>query len=258
VDEDAHRRTAPARGLVAAPVEGSAAVALETPLRGRLLRRYKRFLADVVTPEGLELTVHCPNPGSMLGCAIPGSAVRCSTSNNPKRKLRHTLEMIRVGRTWVGLHASRANAVAEQALGAGLVKELRGYREIRREVRADEHSRLDFRLEAHRRGKPAAWVEVKSVTLAEGSLALFPDSVTKRGKRHLETLVRLREAGDRAALLFIVQRSDCDRVSPADAIDPAYGEALRYAAAHGVEIHALGARVTPTAIRVERRLPVVL
>jgi sugar fermentation stimulation protein A len=258
VGADAHRHAAPARRLVATAAEGLAAVALETPLRGRLLRRYKRFLADVVTADGHELTVHCPNPGSMIGCATPGSAVRCSTSDNPKRKLRHTLEMIRVGRTWVGLHASRANAVAAQALEAGVVKELRGYREILGEVRADERSRLDFRLEGHRRGKPAAWVEVKSVTLAEGTLALFPDSVTDRGKRHLETLIRLREAGERAALLFIVQRSDCDRVSPADAIDPAYGQALRDAAKRGVEIHALGARVTPTAIRVERLLPVVL
>jgi len=125
-------------------------------------------------------------------------------------------------------------------------------------LRADERTRLDFRLGEHRRGKPDAWVEVKSVTLAEGSLALFPDSVTERGRRHLETLIRLREAGDRAALLFLVQRSDCDRVAPADAIDPAYGEALRRAAAHGVEIFALGARVTARAITVERRLQVVV
>jgi len=258
VGEDAHRRTAPARRLVASPVARAAGVALDTPLRGRLLRRYKRFLADVRTPDGREHTVHCPNPGSMLGCATPGSAVRCSTSDDPKRKLRHTLEMIRVGRAWVGLHASRANAVAGRAIETGVLGELQGYDEIRPEVRADSRSRIDFRLDGHRRGLPAAWVEVKSVTLAEGSLALFPDSVTERGRRHLETLVRLREAGCRAALLFIVQRADCSRVSPADAIDPAYGEALRRAADRGVELFALGARVTPSAIRVERRLPVVL
>ena len=231
---------------------------LEALVRGRLVRRYKRFFADVITDDGRTLTVHCPNPGSMLGCATPGAAVRCSTSDNPKRKLRHTLEMIRVGRAWVGLHTGRANAIVARALEAGVVPELSAYREIRREVRIGERTRLDFALGRRPGDRRLAYVEVKSVTLADGRLALFPDSVTERGRRHVETLARLRRRGSRAVLLFLVQRADCDRVTPADAIDPAYGEALRAAARAGVEIIALGARVTARAITVERRLPVTL
>lgn len=231
---------------------------LEARLRGRLVRRYRRFFADVATEDGETLTVHCPNPGSMLGCATPGAAVRCSTSDNPRRKLRHTLEMIRAGRAWIGLHTGRANAVVARALEAGIVPELAGYGEIRREVRVGEGTRLDFALARRRGDRRAAYVEVKSVTLAEGSLALFPDSVTERGRRHVETLERLRRRGSRAVLLFLVQRADCDRVAPADAIDPAYATALRAAARAGVEIFALGARVTARAITVERRLPVAL
>lgn len=210
------------------------------------------------TEDGRVLTVHCPNPGSMLGFQRPGAEVRCSRSDDPRRKLRHTLEMMRIGRTWVGLHTGRANAVAARALAAGLPRALAGYAELEREVTCGDgglRSRLDFRLRGHARDRRDAWVEVKSVTLAEGRLALFPDSVTERGRRHLELLERLRARGARAVLLFLVQRADCDRVAPAEHIDPAYAEALRRAARAGVEIHALGARVTARAIAVERELP---
>ena len=228
-------------------------LAIDARVRGRLVRRYKRFLADVETGPGRRLTVHCPNPGSMRGLAIPGAAVRCSESDAPGRRLRHTLEMVRIGRVWVGLHTGRANAVVARALEAGAVPELAGYRRLEREVRSGR-VRLDFRL----RDPGECWLEVKSATLAEGSLALFPDSVSERGRRHLEALARLRRRGHRAALLFLVQRADCHGVAPADAIDPAYGRALRRAARAGVELFALGARVGPRGIRVERRLPVVL
>lgn len=226
------------------------------------MRRYKRFLADVELEDGRVVTVHCPNPGSMKGTKAPGSQVRCSTSDNPSRKLRHTLEMIRVGRIWVGLHASRANAVAGLALEAGALRELRGYREVAREVPTGDGSRLDFRLDDHSRGQPAAWVEVKSVTLAETRAgqkrARFPDAVTTRGKRHIEALVALRRKGDRACMLYIVQRGDCDAVEPADDIDPDYAEALRAAATQGVELFAMRARVSAKAITLEKRLPVLL
>ncbi len=231
---------------------------LAADLRGRLLRRYKRFFADVETADGRELTVHCPDPGSMRGCLREGAAVRCSTSDDPRRKLRHTLEMIRVGRAWVGVNTVRANAVAARALERGVLRELAGYAEVKREVRVPGGSRLDFRLDGRPRDPRPAYVEVKSATLAEGRLALFPDSVTERGRRHVETLARLHEEGARAALLFVVQRADCDRVGPADAIDPAYGAALRAAVRAGVEVFALGARITARAITLERRLPVVL
>jgi len=227
-------------------------------VRGRLLRRYKRFLADVETDAGKKLTVHCPDPGSMRGCLREGAAVRCSLSPNPNRKLSHTLEMIRVGRCWVGVNTGRANHAVARVLAAGAVPELAGYATIEREVRTGARSRIDFRLVAHPKDPRPLWLEVKSVTLAAGSTALFPDSVTERGRRHLEELMRLRREGLRAALLFLVQRADCSAVAPADEIDPAYGETLRTAARAGVEIFALGARVTARAIRVERQLPVWL
>ncbi|MFQ5418707.1 MAG: DNA/RNA nuclease SfsA [Myxococcota bacterium] len=233
-------------------------IPLEAELRGRFLRRYKRFFVDVETEAGGTLTVHCANPGSMLGFIRPGAAVRCSSSENPKRKLRHTLEMMRVGRVWVGLQTNRANHIAARALAAGAVRELAGYRALQPEVRVDGHSRLDFALAEHPRDRRTAYVEVKSVTLASGRVARFPDSITERGRRHLEVLARLRRRGHRAALLFLVQRGDCDRVEPADDIDPDYGAALRAAASAGVELFALGARVTARAITVERSLPVKL
>lgn len=231
---------------------------IEAALRGRLVKRYKRFLADVVFDDGHEETVHCPNPGSMLGTRTPGSAVRCSTSDNPKRKLRHTLEMIRVGRAWVGLHAARANDVVRRALEAGAYSAFEGYATTRGEVKTDEGSRFDFRLSDHPGSPAPCWIEVKSVTLCADRHARFPDAVTERGRRHLEHLMARKAAGDRAALLFVVQRADADDVAPADDIDPAYGEALRKAAEAGVELHALSARVTADRIRLERVLPVRL
>ncbi len=231
---------------------------IEATLRGRLVKRYKRFLADVVFDDGREATVHCPNPGSMMGTQAPGSAIRCSTSDNPKRKLRHTLEMIRVGRAWVGLHAARANDVARRALETGAYSPFAGYATTQPEVKTEEGSRLDFRLSDHPDLDAPCWIEVKSVTLCADRHARFPDAVTERGRRHLEHLVARREAGERAALLYVVQRADANDVAPADDIDPAYGRTLREAAAAGVEIHALSARVTADRIRLERVLPVLL
>jgi sugar fermentation stimulation protein A len=232
----------------------------EASLPARFVRRYKRFFADVETDDGRTLTVHCPDPGSMRGFLRPGAAVRCSTSDDPKRRLRHSLEMMRAGRVWVGLHPARANAVVDLALAAGIPRDLAGYATREREVAPARgaRSRLDFRLSDRSRDRRPAWLEVKSVTLAEGATARFPDSVTERGRRHLEVLTDLRRRGARAALLFLVQRADCDRVVPADDIDPAYGEALRHAAELGVEVFALGARVTARAITVERELAVCL
>ena len=233
-------------------------LAIDAGIKGRLIRRYKRFLADVETESGRVITVHCPNPGSMLGTDRPGSAVRCSTSDNPKRKLRHTLEMIRVGRIWVGLHTLRANQIAGRALQMGAIPGLANYTTLKREVAAGGGSRLDFALEGHPRDPRRAWVEVKSVTLAEGKTARFPDAVSERGRRHLETLARLRRTGDRAILLYVVQRGDCTSVEPAREIDPAYATALTAAAQAGVEIQAVRARVGSREIRLEKSLSVVL
>ena len=229
-------------------------VAFKADLAGRLLRRYKRFLADIETDDGRRLTVHCPNPGSMLGCATPGSAVRCSTSESSQRRLAHTLEMIRVGRTWIGLHTLRANTLVDAALSAGAIPALSGYALHRREaapLAVGGGARFDFLLSGHPRDTRPLWLEVKSATLAEGSVARFPDSVTLRGRRHLELLAKLRREGARAALLFVIQRADCRVVVPADEIDREYGRALRAAAAEGVELLAVRGRVSPRGLFLE-------
>ena len=227
-------------------------------LPGRLLRRYQRFFADVETADGSTLTVHCPNPGSMLGCAPEGAAVRCSDSADPRRKLRYTLEMVRVGGAWVGVNTLRADGFAQRLFEAGALRPLAGYASLEREVAVGEGSRLDFRLAGHPRDARPAFVEVKSVTLARGRVARFPDSRSVRGTRHAEVLARLHGEGARAVLLFVVQRGDCDRVEPADDIDPAYAAALRAAAGVGVEVLAVRARVGPGGLRFDGRLPVRL
>lgn len=246
----------PRRGEVSAI--GPLILPLETDLTGKLVKRYKRFLADIETPDGKQITVHCPNPGRMLGCSKPGSDVRCSTSKNPKRKLPHTLEMVRVGRSWVGVQPMHANRIAKLALERGAISPLRGYLDVRPEVAVHGGSRLDFRLDGHPDDPRPAFVEVKSVTMEQSGVALFPDAVTSRGKRHMETLATLHRDGARAVVLFIVQRVDCSSMSPADEIDPVYGEALRAAVTNGVEAIAVQARVTAKGIRLEEQLPVVL
>ncbi len=232
---------------------------IEARLEARLVRRYKRFLADVELDDGRTLQVHCPNPGRMIGTQRPGSRVRCSTHDDPRRRLRHTLEMIRVGRIWVGLHAARANDLVARAFERRSWSPFARYERVEREVGTPEGSRFDFRL-SRTAGDPSAdcWVEVKSVTLCERGAARFPDAVTERGRRHLEHLAARHRAGERAALVYVVQRADADSVAPADDIDPAYGEALRRAVRSGVEVHALGARVRGSGIRLERVLPVLL
>ena len=206
--------------------------------RGKLLRRYKRFLADVELEDGGPVTVHVPNSGSMKTCAEPGSEVIVSDSGNPKRKLRMTLELIRVApgpHGWAGINTSLPNALVAAAIEAGAVPELRGYESLRREVTVEKGSRLDIVLENSGDGA-RCWVEVKNVTMVEHRAAVFPDSVTERGRKHLEVLLRAKERGERAVIFFLVQRPDCDVFSTADSIDPAYGETLRRVSASGVEM----------------------
>ena len=236
------------------------ALPFSAELEGRLLRRYKRFFADVELEDGSVVTAHCPNPGSMRGLNREGLRVRCSSNDDPKRKLRHSLEMVRIGRIWVGVNTARANPLVAKGLAAGAIPGLDGYAEIRPEVRVpDSKSRLDFRLSQHPDDARPCWVEVKSVTLAEEPpLALFPDSVTSRGRRHAEELGDLVKGGERAVLLFLVQRADCDAVAPAEHIDPDYAAALREAAARGVEVKAVRARVGARGIRLETGLTVRL
>ena len=222
---------------------------------GRLVARYKRFLADVAMDDGRLLTVHCPNSGSMLGCKEPGSQVLISLADNPGRKYAHTLEMVRVGETWVGINTARTNALVAEAIRAGVVAELAGIWAIRPEVKVSDKSRLDFLLS---RGEEKIYLEVKNCSLALDRAAMFPDAVTVRGAKHLRELLALRCTGCRAVVFFCVQREDVDYFSPAEHVDPGYAQALREVAAQGVEVLAYGTALSSEAITVVRPLPVRL
>lgn len=229
---------------------------------GRLLRRYKRFLADVELASGGMVTAACPNTGSMLGCCEPGSRVWLSESDSPTRKYRHTWELVEARApgerrgVLVGINTGLPNRLVAEAIESGSMAELGGYASVRREVAfGEERSRIDLLLEAP--GREACYVEVKNVTAAvSGSVALFPDAVSERGAKHLRELVRLRERGLRAVLVFCAQRGDVDEVRPADEIDPRYGLALRAAIAAGVEVMAWRARVTERSIAIGDRIRV--
>ena len=219
---------------------------------GVLLERYKRFLADVRREDGSELTVHCANPGSMRTCSEPGSRVRIRDAGNPKRKLSHDLEQVRSGRAWVCVNSAVPNRVVGAALRTKRIPGLEAYAGVHPE-RADGHgSRFDFLLEA---GDRRCWVEVKNVTLRAGREARFPDAVTARGLKHLDALVRLREQGDRAVMLYFVSRADTHAFRPAWEVDPAYAAGLQRAAAAGVEVLPIRAIVTPGGVGVGPVLP---
>ena len=229
-------------------------------VEGRLLRRYKRFLADVELASGATVTAACPNTGSMLGCCEPGSRVWLSESDSPTRKYRHTWELVEAGEAGrevlVGINTGLPNRLVAEAIEAGVIGELSGYAAIRREVPfGEERSRIDLLLESP--GREPCYVEVKNVTAAvSGSVALFPDAVSERGTKHLRELMRLRARGSRPVLVFCVQRGDVDEVRPADAIDPVYGKTLREAVAAGVEVMAWRAKVTRRAIAIDAPLAV--
>jgi len=227
--------------------------------QGRLVRRYKRFLADVEL-DGVVTTVHCANSGSMKGLTEPGSAVLVSDSENPDRKLRMTLEAVRVGRTWVGVNTMRPNAVVAWAVQRGAIPELAGYEHMRSEVKYGKNSRIDLLLYDGSREEPEnkCFVEVKNTTLhgdEDRTLVLFPDAVTERGRKHLDELVREKRSGNRAVMVFFVNRADSTVFRPADDIDPEYGKALRKAQKKGVEIIPVQARVTSRGFRILGTLP---
>lgn len=223
-------------------------------LEARLLKRYKRFFADVELPDGSLLTTHCPNTGTLLGCLEPGNRVWIRDSQNEARKLRYTLQAIEVEGVWVSVDTSLPNAVVHEAVEQGAIGELVGYDGIRREVKYGTGSRIDLLLQ--REGEDC-YVEVKSTTLADCGVGLFPDAVTARGKKHLEELARVaRSKGQRAVQFFLVGRADVECFRPADNIDPAYGKALREAARAGVELLAFRALVEKNKIEVSHPLPV--
>jgi sugar fermentation stimulation protein A len=224
-------------------------------VRGTLLRRYKRFLADVRLPDGSEAIAHCANPGSMLGLAEPGAEIGLLASVNAKRKLAWSWELVRVGEHWVGINTGLPNRLVVEALAAGRIPELAGYPGLRREVGYGEASRIDLLLEAP--GRPICYVEVKSVTLRRGErLAEFPDSVTARGARHLAELAAMAQAGHRTVMLFVAQREDCTSFAVASDIDPAYARAFATARAAGVEALCYYCRVDPDGIEIEAPLTI--
>ncbi|MDO8273075.1 MAG: DNA/RNA nuclease SfsA [Gammaproteobacteria bacterium] len=232
-----------------------------TPLQeARLIKRYKRFLADVVLADGSTTTLHCPNTGSMLNCAAPGSRVWYSVAENAARKYPFTWEQVEVdGGHRVGINTGRANTLVKEALQNDVIPALRGYAMLQSEVAyGSEGSRVDFLLSGGgEEPLPSCYLEVKSVTLGLGDgLGAFPDAVTARGLKHLRELVAMRESGQRAVLLFCVQHTGIDTVVPADRIDPVYGRALREARAAGVEVMAWGCDIGSQEIILRRELPV--
>jgi sugar fermentation stimulation protein A len=224
--------------------------------RGVLVSRYKRFFADVVLDDGSEVTAHCPNPGAMLGLKTPGLACWLSRSDDPKRKLTYTLELIEADGALVGINTLRANRLVGEALAEGRIAGLGGYNNLRAEVAYGAASRADFRLDGF--GRPPCWVEVKSATLARGDgLAEFPDCVSARGLRHVAELQARVAAGERAVILFVVQRGDCDRLALAADLDPAFSAGLGAAARAGVEILAHRCDVSPRGLHLAGPLPVM-
>ena len=243
------------RSRNSAPARHTAAMQIPQPVQeGRFLRRYKRFLADVELPGGEVITAHCPNTGAMLGCLEEGARAILRDSQNPERKLRHTLQTLEVDGTWVNVDTSLPNGLVAGGVEAGQIEELAAYESLRREVKAGK-SRIDLLLEGE---AGRCWVEVKSTTLVQDGIARFPDAVTVRGQKHLEELAQLVQGGDRAVIFFSVARDDADCFAPADAIDPDYGALLRKVVGLGVEALAYTTRVEPDSLEIARSLPITL
>lgn len=226
-------------------------------VHGTLILRYKRFLADVRLDSGELVTAHCPNPGSMKTCAEPGWGVWLSPANNPKRKLKWTLEWIDSPTARILVNTQRPNALVAQAVIEQKIPELAGYTSLKREVRYGKNSRIDlFLIEPNR---PDCYVEIKNVSLLlKGQTAAFPDSVTKRGAKHLGELIEMVKQGHRAVQFFLVSRTDANKVVPASHIDPHYAQCLRNAAQQGVEIIAYKALIDSTALGMGGVVPVEL
>jgi sugar fermentation stimulation protein A len=225
-----------------------------------LLRRYKRFLADVVLADGNEITVHVANPGAMTGLAAPGTKVWLSKSGNPARKLPYSWELAEVdlgsGMELVGVNTGHPNALVAAAIADGVIDELRGYSSVRREVKYGRNSRVDFLLE--QQGKPSCFVEVKNVHLMrKTALAEFPDAVTARGAKHLEELAAMVAQGHRAMMVFLIQIGSADRMALARDIDPRYGAAFDRARAQGVEAIAYRCAISAVDIVVADAVPIL-
>ena len=227
-------------------------------LSARLVKRYKRFLADIVTPEGEALTIHCANTGAMTGCATPGDTVWYSTSASLTRKYPHSWELTQTQQGhWICVNTLRANGLVREALAADRIPELSGYDKIVPEVKyGSENSRIDFLLQADNRSN--CYIEVKSVTLLQQGKGYFPDAVTERGQKHLRELIQIAQSGHRAVLFFAVLHSGIEDVSPARHIDVRYAELLAQAQQSGVELLCYKAQLSPEGINLHSPLTVEL
>ena len=220
-----------------------------------LITRYKRFLADVITPDGREITLHCANTGAMTGCATPGDTVWYSTSDNAKRKYAHSWELTETQQHhWICVNTLRANQLVREAITQYRIPELSGYSKLTSEVKyGAENSRIDLMLQAE--NQPDCYIEVKSVTLLHQGQGYFPDAVTLRGQKHLRELQSMAEQGQRAVLFFAVLHSGIESVSAAHHIDPRYSDLLKHVQNNGVEVMCYGAALSAEGIRLTERLP---
>jgi len=230
----------------------------EPLIQGVLIKRYKRFLADIQLTDGTIVTAHCANTGAMTGCAEPGWQVWLSPSNNPKRKLAYSWELVLTDQNhWIGINTHKANLLVKEALHQETIVELLGYEKLKSEVKfGKENSRIDFLLTDQ--SKVDCYVEVKSVTLLSNGQGYFPDAKTVRGQKHLRELSLIAQEGKRAVLLFCVQHSGIKSVSVAEQIDPNYAEALNHAILSGVKVLCYGCEISPEKIYINQPLPFLI
>ena len=220
---------------------------------GTLIKRYKRFLADVELENGEIVTAHCPNTGSMKECSENGRPVYLSCHDNPKRKLKYTWELIEMPTSLVGVNTLLSNRLVARSIEAATIEELRGYDEIRREVNIGNHSRIDLLLSNGENRH--CYIEIKNCTLVTDGVARFPDAVTVRGQKHLKELHRLAVAGNRCVMFYFIQRMDAGVFKPADHIDAAYGKALRQAVDNGVEVLVYDVHIDLNGISLRNKVP---
>ncbi len=219
-------------------------------IKGKLIKRYKRFLADVELEDGSIVTAHCTNSGSMKTCMEEGAPVYLTPVNDPKRKTKFTWELIYLNNNWIGINTSIPNLLAFEAVHDGKIEKLKGYTTVRREVKFGD-SRFDIYAE---NDKEKCFIEVKNVTMKDGKYAAFPDAVTSRGRKHLNTLMEVKRQGMRAVMLYVIQRMDVTAFTTAKDIDPEYAETLKKAYESGVEIIPVQADVSPEKIEIVKEL----
>jgi len=224
----------------------------EPLLRGHLVKRYKRFLADIMLENDTLITAHCPNSGAMQGLTDPGTPVWVSQSSSPSRKLPYTWQMAEVNGTFVGMNTSNPNELVEEAIYSGIINELQGYETLKREVAYGKNSRIDILLKYP--SENLTYVEVKNVHLKRGNRAAFPSSVTARGAKHMRELTEMVREGHKAYIVYVVQRNDCEGFEIAKDIDPVYSEETLKALKNGVEALVYACEVNPTRITISHPL----